>query len=275
MPMALDAALFRPLAAGPAGPVFLQGLALSLGLIVAIGAQNAFVLRQGLRGEHVLLTVSVSALCHALLIAVGVFGAAWTTSRLPGLEMVLRWGGALFLFGYALLSLRRALKPGSSLRAAQQGASSRGAALAQAEPDGAQPFQRPGHRCPARRQRQRNGERGKRAAECQRRQHQRFCGRREAFERQQRQRQVEEASTACAQAYHQGVFPHLGIGRGVGKAIDQQQIDHQQRKARRRGRRNDEELAPLHVVRPQHDEPPGQAHGQLAQASRHQCQWRR
>ncbi|MPN38658.1 hypothetical protein SDC9_186182 [bioreactor metagenome] len=92
---------------------------------------------------------------------------------------------------------------------------------------------------------------------------------------QQRQRQVQPGGTACAQAYHQGVFPHLGIGRGVGKAIDQQQIDHQQRKARRRGRRNDEELAPLHVVRPQHDEPPGQAHGQLAQAARHQCQWRR
>ena len=69
----------RPLMTPPAisslaVPVFVQGLALSLGLIVAIGAQNAFVLRQGLRGEHVLLTVSVSALCDMLLITLGIAG---------------------------------------------------------------------------------------------------------------------------------------------------------------------------------------------------------
>lgn len=108
------------------------GFGLGLALIAAIGAQNAFVLRQGLRDEHVVPVVAFCAAMDALLIAVGVFGAAWTTSRLPGLETVLRIGGAIYLFGYALLSLRRALKPGSSLRAAQQGASSRGAALAQA-----------------------------------------------------------------------------------------------------------------------------------------------
>lgn len=108
------------------------GFGLGLALIAAIGAQNAFVLRQGLRGEHVVPVVAFCAAMDALLICVGVFGAAWTASRLPGLETVLRVGGALFLFSYALLSLRRALGPGGSLRAAQQGASSRGAALAQA-----------------------------------------------------------------------------------------------------------------------------------------------
>lgn len=108
------------------------GFGLGLALIAAIGAQNAFVLRQGLRGEHVAPVVAFCAAMDAILIGVGVFGAAWTASRLPGLESALRVGGALFLFAYAALSLRRALTPGSSLRAAAQGASSRCAALAQA-----------------------------------------------------------------------------------------------------------------------------------------------
>ncbi len=108
------------------------GFGLGLALIAAIGAQNAFVLRQGLRGEHVGAVVAFCAATDALLIGIGVFAAAWTASRLPGLETVLRVGGAAFLFGYALLSLRRALRPGSSLRAASQAAGSRGAALAQA-----------------------------------------------------------------------------------------------------------------------------------------------
>ncbi len=108
------------------------GFGLGLALIVAIGAQNAFVLRQGLRGEHVPAVVAFCAVMDALLIAIGVFGAGWTAQRLPGLESLLRWAGALFLLAYAGLSLRRALRPGASLQAAQQGAGSRRAALAQA-----------------------------------------------------------------------------------------------------------------------------------------------
>jgi len=109
-----------------------QGFGLSLALIVAIGAQNAFVLRQGLLGAHVRSVVAFCAGMDALLIAVGVFGAAWLGTRLPGLSSWLRWGGAAFLAGYALLALRRALHPGASLQAARLGASSRRAALAQA-----------------------------------------------------------------------------------------------------------------------------------------------
>jgi L-lysine exporter family protein LysE/ArgO len=65
-------------------PVFVQGLALSLGLIVAIGAQNAFVLRQGLRREHVGAVVLFCAVADAALIAAGVLGMAQALGQSPG-----------------------------------------------------------------------------------------------------------------------------------------------------------------------------------------------
>lgn len=80
----------------------LSGYLLGLGLIVAIGAQNAFVLCQGLRGQHVLSVVLTCALSDALLIAVGVTGLGWLGERWPGLLPVLRYAGAAFLFAYAL-----------------------------------------------------------------------------------------------------------------------------------------------------------------------------
>ena len=73
--------LFAP--ASAAWPVFLQGLALSFGLIVAIGAQNAFVLRQGLRREHVGTVVMLCGLADAVLIAAGVFGMAQVVGSRP------------------------------------------------------------------------------------------------------------------------------------------------------------------------------------------------
>ena len=62
-------------------PAFVQGLVLSLGLIVAIGAQNAFVLRQGLRREHVMPVVLVCALSDAVLLQVGVYSMCCTTQQ--------------------------------------------------------------------------------------------------------------------------------------------------------------------------------------------------
>lgn len=109
-----------------------QGFGLGLSLIVAIGAQNAFVLRQGLRREHLLPVLAFCALADALLVALGVFGAAWMGARLPWLSTGLAWGGALFLCAYGLRALWRSARAGASLQAAQQGAGSRGAALAQA-----------------------------------------------------------------------------------------------------------------------------------------------
>ena len=92
-----------------------SGLALGLGLIVAIGAQNAFVLRQGLRLEHVAAVVAVCALSDIALIAAGVLGAGAALTRVPWLIPVVCFAGAAFLFGYGVLAARRALRPGALL----------------------------------------------------------------------------------------------------------------------------------------------------------------
>ncbi len=84
------------------------GFATSLALIVAIGSQNAFVLRQGIRREHVLPIVLFCLLSDALLILAGVGGAGALLRSNATLLAVARYGGALFLFGYGLLAARRA-----------------------------------------------------------------------------------------------------------------------------------------------------------------------
>ena len=73
------------------------GFRLGLGLILAIGAQNAFVLRQGLRREHVFATSLFCALSDAALITLGVSGFSLASSALPWLAPALRWGGVAFL----------------------------------------------------------------------------------------------------------------------------------------------------------------------------------
>lgn len=88
-------------------PVFVQGLALSFGLIVAIGAQNAFVLRQGLRREHVGSVVLFCAVADAVLIAAGVMGMAHALGQNPNLARALALAGAAFLAAYGWQALRR------------------------------------------------------------------------------------------------------------------------------------------------------------------------
>lgn len=78
-------------------PAFLPGFALGFSLILAIGAQNAFVLRQGLRRDHVFAVCLACALSDALLIAAGVAGFGALARALPWLEPVMRYGGAAFL----------------------------------------------------------------------------------------------------------------------------------------------------------------------------------
>jgi L-lysine exporter family protein LysE/ArgO len=89
----------------------LAGFTTSIGLIAAIGAQNAFVLKQGLRREHVLAIVITCAASDALLIAAGIAGLGAVVQSQPGLVTGIRWAGAAFLAGYAVLAARRALKP--------------------------------------------------------------------------------------------------------------------------------------------------------------------
>ena len=117
---------------GVAWPVFVQGMVLSLGLIVAIGAQNAFVLRQGLRREHVGSVVAFCAVADALLITAGVLGMAQALGDRPELAKALALGGAAFLALYGWRALQRA-RQASSLDVTESGQSlSRGAAMAQA-----------------------------------------------------------------------------------------------------------------------------------------------
>ncbi|MDP3132827.1 MAG: LysE/ArgO family amino acid transporter [Burkholderiaceae bacterium] len=114
-------------------PAFVQGLMLGLSLIVAIGAQNAFVLRQGLRREHVGSVVLFCAVADAVLIAAGVLGMAQALGERPGLARVLALAGAAFLAVYGAQALRRARQP-HQLRAADGGGTplSQRVALAQA-----------------------------------------------------------------------------------------------------------------------------------------------
>lgn len=89
----------------------LSGFLSGLSLILAIGAQNAFVLRQGLARAHVFAVCLTCALSDALLIVAGAAGFGWAADSAPWLETALLWGGALFLVGYGLTSLRAAFSP--------------------------------------------------------------------------------------------------------------------------------------------------------------------
>ncbi|MFT4030726.1 MAG: LysE/ArgO family amino acid transporter [Protaetiibacter sp.] len=89
----------------------LAGFALGLSLIVAIGAQNAFVLRQGIRREHVLAIVAVCALSDIALMVASVAGTGLVLRGLPWLLTLVRIAGAVFLLVYGALAARRALSP--------------------------------------------------------------------------------------------------------------------------------------------------------------------
>jgi len=101
---------------------YLNGILVAIGLIMAIGAQNAYVLAQSLRREHHLLVATLCVLCDALLVAAGVFGLASLLLQSPLLLGIARWGGAAFLLWYGARALQRALQP--------QGLSNDGAAPA-------------------------------------------------------------------------------------------------------------------------------------------------
>jgi L-lysine exporter family protein LysE/ArgO len=91
----------------------LVGFIASLTLIAAIGAQNAFVLRQGIRGEHVLTVVAVCTVSDIVLISAGIAGFGALISAHPSVVDIAKFGGAAFLVGYGLLAARRAWRPSS------------------------------------------------------------------------------------------------------------------------------------------------------------------
>jgi len=110
---------------------FTTGFVLSATLIIAIGAQNAFVLRQGLRREHVLPIVAFCALADVLLIGAGVAGLARVLGDAPHLTMALTAGGVLFIACYGIRALARARKTTSMNIAEGVGGTSVRNALAQ------------------------------------------------------------------------------------------------------------------------------------------------
>ncbi|KUF12237.1 LysE/ArgO family amino acid transporter [Pseudoponticoccus marisrubri] len=105
------------------------GFALGLSLILAIGAQNAFVLRQGLRRAHVLPVVLVCAISDAVLIGAGVAGFGAAAEAVPWLALAMRIFGALFLTWYGLRSLRAAWRGGAAMDAGAGAGSLRRAVL--------------------------------------------------------------------------------------------------------------------------------------------------
>jgi L-lysine exporter family protein LysE/ArgO len=100
---------------------FTTGFALGATLIIAIGAQNAFVLRQGLRREHVLIIVAFCALADLLLIGAGVAGVARVLGEAPRFTLALTVAGTLFLGWYGLRALARARR--ASSMSVEEGAS--------------------------------------------------------------------------------------------------------------------------------------------------------
>ena len=97
---------------------FLSGFALGLSLILAIGAQNAFVLRQGLRGEHLLPVVLTCAVSDALLIVAGVAGFGALIEAAPWILPLFRWGGAAFLVVYGARAALSAWRGGGAMEPA-------------------------------------------------------------------------------------------------------------------------------------------------------------
>lgn len=90
-----------------------QGFGLGASLIIAIGAQNAFVLRQGIRRQRQFAIALTCSLSDAALITLGVAGLGTLIASIPVLQAVATWGGAAFLFFYGLRSFRAAIRPGT------------------------------------------------------------------------------------------------------------------------------------------------------------------
>ena len=109
---------------------YITGLTMGLSLIVAIGAQNAFVLRQGLRDEHVFAVSLVCAISDAILILAGVTSFQKIAAIMPALDPIMRYGGAAFLIWYGARSLHSAFTSSAALASANGASTSLSKTLA-------------------------------------------------------------------------------------------------------------------------------------------------
>ncbi|UXY16983.1 LysE/ArgO family amino acid transporter [Chitiniphilus purpureus] len=113
----------------PALASIFQGAALTASLIMAIGAQNAFVLRQGIARQQRLLTALTCSVCDLVLMSAGVAGMGALLARYPQLQYWMALGGAAFVLWYGLAALRKALHPGALTVTTQQGLARPGAVV--------------------------------------------------------------------------------------------------------------------------------------------------
>ncbi|WP_082810389.1 LysE/ArgO family amino acid transporter [Kocuria varians] len=109
---------------------FLPGLVTGLALIVAIGAQNAFILRQGIRRQHVGVVVAICIVSDVVLISLGTAGIGFVIERVPWLLDALRWVGVVYLAVFALMSFRSAFRSQVIDTTADDARSLRGVVLA-------------------------------------------------------------------------------------------------------------------------------------------------
>ncbi|MBT8227548.1 MAG: amino acid transporter [Dactylosporangium sp.] len=107
----------------------IAGFSVAIALIAVIGAQNAFVLRQGLHREHLVPVIVTCAVSDALLISAGIAGLGAAVTGHPTALTVLRWGGAAFLLGYAAIAAWRAVRPGTLTASARRPGTLRAAIL--------------------------------------------------------------------------------------------------------------------------------------------------
>lgn len=91
--------------------IYLKGLFLGASLIIAIGLQNAFILRQGLKNRHIFAACLTASLIDMMLIGAGVLGFGFLIERMPSLIQFITWGGAAFLFVYGAKSFHSAAHP--------------------------------------------------------------------------------------------------------------------------------------------------------------------
>lgn len=108
---------------------YFNGLLVAIGLIMAIGTQNAYVLAQGIRREHHLSVALLCIVCDAVLVGAGVFGLSSMLAHSPTFLAIARWGGVIFLLWYGVKALRRAWSPESLQEGQASGQRSRRAVL--------------------------------------------------------------------------------------------------------------------------------------------------
>ena len=121
--------MFSVISAQAAGSAWLSGAGIGIGLFAIVGAQSAFILRQGILRQHVIPVIATCFAIDAAFIFASVAGLRTLTNQLPWLTTVLLWGGVAFLVWYALQSARRAMVGGGGMQLDDSAGSSRRAAM--------------------------------------------------------------------------------------------------------------------------------------------------